>query len=242
MTTTNLVQAFEARLALYSLDDRARRILAQAWPSIAPHLGRAIEEIIIVVRVLPRVGEIVAQNSELFKELELAHFSALLGGKLDGDYAESCRQTVAKEGVIGLDARIRATAGNYVFKAALEALARKHRFSAAKLAECATVISQVISFDVSNAMTLHRQAAEQAALARRSVIDVAIADFAGAIGEVITAIKETSDSLTRTSATLNEVAGDTRNRMAAASSASAEITQRMAGTVTATEELAASIQ
>jgi methyl-accepting chemotaxis protein len=242
MASTERVQAFEARLALYNLDDRARRVLSETWPLIAPNLENAIDGILAVVRALPRIGEIVMRNSELFKKLELAHFRALLGGKLDGDYAESCRHTVAQEAAIGLDARMRSTAGSQVLRVALDALARKHRFSSAKLSERVRVISQVISFDVANAMTLHRQAAEQAALARRSIIDDAIADFAGAIGAVIEAIKEASASLTTTCVTLKEVADDTRHRMASASAASTEIAEHMVGTVTATEQLSGSIQ
>jgi hypothetical protein len=152
---------------------------------------------------LARVGEIIARNAELYKKLEAAHFRALLGGKLDGAYAESCRHTVAQEAAIGLDARVRSTAGSYVLQAALDALARKYWFSAAKVAERGRVISQAISFDVANAMTLHRQAAEQASAARRGAIDDAIAEFAGAIGEVVEAIKEASGSLTTTCSTLN---------------------------------------
>src|SRR5580700_3941508 len=203
MAPTALVQAFEARLKLYSLDDRARRILAECWPLIEPELDQAIDEILVVVRVLPRIGEAVTRNAELYKKLEAAHFRALLGGRLDDAYAESCRHTVQQEAAIGLDARIRSTAGSYVLKAALDALARKYRFSAAKVAERGRVISQAISFDVANAMTLHRQAAEQASAARRGAIDDAIAEFAGAIGEVVEAIKEASGSLTATCSTLN---------------------------------------
>ena len=242
MTTIDFLQAFEARLALYSLDDRARRILAETWPIIAPTLEQAIDEVLIVVRVLPRIGDIVTANAELFKKLELAHFRALLGGSLDRDYAESCRRTVEQEAAIGLDGRIRSTTGSYVLKAVLNALARKHRFSSAAVVACGTVISQVISFDVANAMTLHRQAGEQATIQRRSIIDEAIAEFAGAIGEVVNAIKETSVSLTATCSTLNEVAADTRNRMAQASSASAETAQRIDVTAAATEELSGSIR
>ncbi len=241
MSHTDPVQAFEARLKLYSLDDRARQVLAETWPLVEPVLDEAIAEILKVVRVLPRVGEIITQNAELYKKLESAHFRALLGGKLDLDYAESCRLTVEHEAKLGLDARVRSTAGSYVLKASLDALARKYRFASAKVAERGRIISQAISFDVANAMTLHRQAAEQATAARRSAIDEAIADFAGAIGEVVEAIKETSGSLTATSAALNKVAADTRGRMSSASSASAETTQRMAATVAATEALSESI-
>ena len=239
---TNLVQAFEARLALYSLDDRARRMLAEVWPLLAPHLEEAIDEVIVAVRALPRISETVAQNVEFFKRLQLAHFRALLGGKLDRDYAESCRHTVHQEAAMGMDGRIHSTAGSYILKAALEALARRYRFSAATVVAYGTIISKVIAFDVSNAMTLHRQTAEEFMAARRTAIDEAIADFAGAIGEVVSAIKETSESLTATCATLNGVAEDTRNRTASASTASAETAHRIEATVAATEQLSGSIQ
>jgi methyl-accepting chemotaxis protein len=242
MAPTDPVQAFEARLSLYKLDDRARRMLARTWPVIEPHLERAIDELLTVVPVLAGVGQTIAQNAEMFKNLQLAHFRALLGGKLDRDYAESCRHTVAQEAAMGMDGRIRCSAGCYVLKAALDALARKYRFSSARTVDCGKIIAQVISFDVANGMTLHRQAAEQATLTRRQAIDDAIADFAGAIGEAVDAVKESSVSLTKVATTLGQVADDARGRMAAASIASAETARRMDVTVTATEELSGSIE
>jgi methyl-accepting chemotaxis protein len=242
MAPTELVQAFEARLALYSLDDRARRVIQDCWPLIAPNLERAIDEILTATGALPLIGKIIAQNRDVLRKLEVSHFQALLGGKLDQHYAEFCRATVRQEAAMGLDARMRSTAGSYVLKAALEALARAHPFSSRKVVDRGKIIAKAISFDVANAMTLHREAAEQASAARRRAIDEAIGDFAGAIGAVVEAIKETSEALTMTCATLRQVADDTRSRMASASSASVEIAEHMAGTVTATEGLSGSIQ
>src|SRR5262249_7688604 len=156
---------------LYSLDERSRRIATETWPVIEPYLGRAIDEILDAVQGLPAVGQIVVHNRELLRALEVAHFTALFGGELDDRYAEARRRTVEQEAALGFDARIRSTAGNYVLKWALEALASKYRFSGAKVAERGRIISQVISFDVANAMTLHRQAAERAAQERRNAID-----------------------------------------------------------------------
>src|SRR5690348_209025 len=242
MAPPDSVQSFDARLSLYALDDRARRVLAETWPVIAPTLEGAIDEIMAAASRLPGVGAAISQNLAVLKKLELAHLQALFGGKLDQHYAQSCRHTVLQEAAIGLDARIRSTAGCYVLKAALDALARKHRLSPARLVERAKVVSQVLSFDVANAMTLHRQARDQATLERRQAIDAAIGDFAGAIGEVVEAIKEASASLAATSETLTQMTGDTRGRMAAASSASAATARRMDATVTATEELSGSIE
>lgn len=241
MATTELLQAFDARLVLYSIDERTRRVVAEAWPVIAPSLDGAIEEILDAARTLPSVGNIVANNRALLQKLEAAHFKALLGGNLDAHYVDSCLRTVTQEAELGFDARLRSTAGTYVLKAALASLARKFRFSSAAVAERGAMLSRIISFDIANAMTLHRQRAEQAALARRQMIDDAITDFAGAIGDVVEAIKEASVSLTKTCAILNEVTDDTRRRMVAASSASTETARRMQATVTATEELSGSI-
>jgi len=216
-------------------------VLSETWPVIAPHLECAIDEYLAATQVLPHVAAVHAQKRSRIKELEIAHFRALLGGQLDERYTESCQQTVQQEAAIGLDARIRSATGNFVLKAAFDALASKHRFSAAKVAERGKIISQVIAFDVASAMTLHRQAAEQASVARRTAIDNAIADFVGVIGEVIDAVTQASGSLTTTCSTLNHVADDTLNRMASASSASAQIAQRVAATVEATAALSESI-
>ena len=236
------IPVFEARLAMHRIDERTRSVLAATWPVLAPHLERTIDEVLVAIMGLPKIGEMVAQNKDTIKKLEVAHFQALLGGNLDRHYAESCQQTVQREAEMGLDARIRSTSGSFVIQMSLDVLARKHRLFSAKLAERGRIIAKVISFDVSNAMTLHRQAADHAAQARRGAIDAAIADFDAAIGEVIEAIKEASASLTATGSALRQVADDTLSRMASASSASAETAQRMDVTVTATEELSGSIQ
>ncbi len=236
------IPVFETRLAMHRIDGRTRSLLVEIWPLLAPHLERTIDEVIAAIRTLPSRAETVAEHGETIKKLEVAHFQALLGGRLDRNYAELCQRTVQQEAEMGFDARIRSTSGSFVIQMALGVLAGKYRFSPAKIAERGCVIAKVINFDVSNAMSLHRQAAEHAAQARRSAIDAAIADFDTAIGEVIGAIKEASASLSGTSATLREAADETLKRMTSASSASAETSLRMSATVTATEELSGSIQ
>ena len=242
MPATDALPAFEARRAIYRLDETARAVLAETWPVIAPHLEAAIDDMLSALTRLPTITKAVSENRDLIKQLEVAHFQALLGGRIDENYAEACRQTVKREAEIGFDARVRSTSGSFVLRMAIDVLTRKHRFSAAKLAQRSIAVSQAISFDVANAMTLHRQAAEEAAHSRRGAIDAAIADFAAAASEVIEAIKDASTSLTTTCAALKQAADDTLRRMGSASSASAETAQRMQATVTATEELSESIR
>ena len=241
MTSTDLVQAFDARLAIYDLDDRAQRIIAEIWPIIAPHLERAVEENIAATIKMAFVGTIVAQNTDLLKNLELAHYRALLVGKPDRHYAELCRDTVEQEAAIGLDARMRSIAGSFVLKAALDALARKYRFSPARLVECTKIISRVICFDIASAITLHLEAAELRRRNRREKIDAAIADLGTAIDEALDAIENTSLSLATTCTNMSGLADETLNRMTIAAAAANETAQRVKLTGDATERLSASI-
>jgi methyl-accepting chemotaxis protein len=242
MTESEPIQGVEARYQLYELDARARSAIKQIWPTIAPHVDKAVEAILEATAKLSSISPAVLQHRDLIKKLEISHLEALLSGDLDTKYFVSCRKTVEQEAALGIDARFRSTAGNCVLRAALDALQRKHRFSRTKFVENAKLVSQVIAFDVANAMTLHREAAEIDAHRRRQAIDDAIADFAGAIGEVLEAITDAASSLTTTCRMMREVADDTLKRMAVASSAAAETTQRVKMTGEATEELSASIQ
>ena len=221
---------------------KARSAIKLMWPTIAPHLENAVDAILDAAANLPNVAAITRQHRALIKQLELSHLEALLNGDLGAPYFESCQKTVEQEAALGFDARLRSTAGNYVLRAAIDALARKHRFAPAKLAESTKLLSQAIAFDVANAMTLHREAASKAAQVRRTTIDEAIADFGSAIGDVLKAITDASTSLTATCSTMREVADETLNRMAVASKAASETTQRVMITSQATEELSGSIQ
>jgi methyl-accepting chemotaxis protein len=248
MTPNDIIPGFDARLALYTIDDDARATLAEFWPVLAPHLDRAIDEFIDAISELPRIGSVVtaaqtvSEHRDAIKNVEAAHFRTLLAGKFDEQYAESCKRTVQQETAMGLDARVRCSAGSFVQRHVLEILARKRLFTSAKLVKTVRIISQVVGFDVANAMTLHRDAATRAANARRTAVDVAISDFGGAVGDVLKAINEASASLTATCGSLKSAADDTLDRMTSASSASSETTRRVASTAAATEQLSGSIQ
>src|ERR1700692_27559 len=107
MAPSELIHGVESRYALYGLDVQARSAIKQIWPTIAPHLDKAVDAILEAMANLPHVSAITARHKDLIKNLEMSHLAALLGGDLDNRYLESCRKTVEKEAAIGLDARVR---------------------------------------------------------------------------------------------------------------------------------------
>ena len=152
-----LIQGVELRYRLYGLDAQARGAIKRIWPVIEPHVDAAVDAIIEATANLPHVANITKVNKELIKKLEVAHLAALLSGDLDGPYLESCRRTVAQEAMLGLDGRFRRPPEITCCGRRSTRLARKYRYSPAKLTESAKLISEVIAFDVANAMTLHRR-------------------------------------------------------------------------------------
>ncbi len=235
------IQGVENRYRLYELDTEARSTIKHIWPIIAPDLDKAVDAILAVTRQLPHLRAAIEQHGPVIKKLEMAHLEALLNGDVDARYFESCRRTVAQEATFGIDARFRSTAGNYLLRGAMDALARKFWYSRKKLVANTKLVSKVIAFDVANAMTLHREAAEIKRQERRQAIDAAIADFAGTVGDMLHAMKEASTSLTETCTTMRRLADDAVGRIAVAATAAAETTQRVKMTSEATDELYGSI-
>jgi methyl-accepting chemotaxis protein len=235
------IQGVESRYRLYELDAQARGAVKYIWPIIAPDLDKAVDAILAVTEQLPHLRDVIKEHRNVIKQLEMAHLEALLNGDVDARYFVSCRKTVEQEATFGIDARFRSTAGNYLLRGAMDALARKYWFSRRKLIDNTKLVSKVIAFDVANAMTLHREAAAVKAQTRRKAIDAAIADFAGTIGEVLEAIKDASASLTATCTAMRSLADDAVSRIAIASTAASETTQRVKITSEATDELYGSI-
>ena len=232
---------FAIRIALYELDDRAKGILQAIWYEAEPHFSSAIDQFIAASSNLPHVAAIYLQHKDEFKHTEMAQFQALMVGTFDTDYFENCQRTVQKYKTFGISSRARIYLGSVVLRTVCNALIRRHRFSVPTITERTDVLCRAVMFDIAATTTLHLEADASAREGRRKAIDEAIAEFDGTIAGVIGAIKETSESLSLTVATIQRLANDTASRMASARSASVETTDTVKVTVAATDKLSSSI-
>jgi methyl-accepting chemotaxis protein len=242
MDLPNVAPEIAARLANYGLDDDARAILRDMVPVLDGEIEKAINQVITGAVNLKAVAELYKKYPNEIRSIELTQLRALLTANFDAGYIATCRKTVEEEADLGFEGRARINCSAALYRRALDVLARKHPLSRSTFALRTRVLSQALFFDLATTSTYYLQRVERAAAARRQVIDEAIGEFDGAIGQVINAIKETSDSLTVTSATMEHVTNDTLSRMAFASSASADTSSSVDLTVAATEELSSSIQ
>ena len=232
---------FEPRLKLYNLDEAACRRLRELWPVVEPALAEGIDAFIEAETQMPSVAAMFRTHGDLIRRVEKQHFALVLSGQFGESYIQSCRALSEQEYKIGITPRTRMIAGNMVFRAALDRLARNARFSGARVAAGAKVISQAIGFDVATAMTLHQDAAINASEARRQVLDSAIAAFESTINEVVAGIKEVSQALSVGSGAMRRAADEISGRLRSAAEASITTTDSVETTAAATEELSKSI-
>ena len=242
MALPQVAPELAARLANYTIDDRARAALCRLAPMLGPHIAEAVGEVIAGAARLPQVAEIYREHGTEFRRIEASQYQELLKAEFGADYLERCRTTIDQETGLGFEGRARMNSAAAVLRTWIAVLRRKNRFSPATFADEVHVLSQAIFFDLATTSTFYLQRVRDATSARRRVIDEAIGDFDGAIGGVIDALKEATGSLTTTSSTVQSVTEDTLRRMASASSASTETSQSVDLTVAATEELTSSIE
>ena len=67
-----------ARLANYTIDDRARMTLRDLSAVLEPHLGQAIDEVIAGAARLPQVAETYQKSGHEFRRIENSQYRELL--------------------------------------------------------------------------------------------------------------------------------------------------------------------
>ncbi|MBN8963786.1 MAG: hypothetical protein J0H89_00040, partial [Rhizobiales bacterium] len=194
-------------------------------PLLEPCLGQAVDEVIAGASRLKQVAEVYKRHSGEFRRIEIEQYRELLKAEFGTHYLDVCRNTIDEEAALGFEGRARMNSAAAVVRTAAHLLQRKHRFSSLVLGKRMDVLAQAVFFDLATTSTFYLQRVKTAASTRRQRIDEAIGEFDGAIGGVISALKEATGSLTTTSSTVQRVTEDTLRRMASASAASGETSQ-----------------
>src|SRR5882762_6242447 len=63
-----------ARLANYTIDDRARSIVRKLAPLLEPHIGDAINDVVVGAHRLAQVRDVYSKHGGEFRRIEVAQF------------------------------------------------------------------------------------------------------------------------------------------------------------------------
>ncbi len=227
------------RLANYGLDERARTLLKDTARVVEPLIGAALDEVIAGAVLLPHVAALWTRHGAEMRMIETAQMRTLLQAEFDAHYLDHSRRTIERQAALGFEGRARVNCGAVLIKTVSPVIARRFRFNGA--VERMAILSRAIMFDFATTSTYYLRVVEENTARRRNAIDAAIADFNTAISGVLSAIKETSGSLTNASEVMQQVSSETAGRLASAARSSESTTQSVEVTVSATGALASSI-
>ena len=91
MTLPPVAPELAARLANYTIDDRARSVLKELAPLLEPHLGRAVDEVIAGAARLQQVAEVYKKHASEFRQIEIGQFQEMLRADFGSHYVSCCR-------------------------------------------------------------------------------------------------------------------------------------------------------
>ncbi|MBV8850884.1 MAG: globin-coupled sensor protein [Methylobacteriaceae bacterium] len=232
---------FAERRRLYKLGDPEAATLARLWPILEAAVERGLDAFVAAERLMPTVAKSFEAHGPFIRQIERAHFALLLSGGFNDAYAQSCQEICRLEHEIGLSARTRMIAGALIIDAALEAFAKRFRWSPDRIAAAGALVTRAVTFDLAITQTLYQDAFAKTNAARHQNVDGAIAGFERQIGTLLGDLKGASNSLFSQAKAMREGAQETTSRTQIAASASAEMARSVALTIGATEELEKSI-
>src|ERR1043166_5444715 len=134
MVLPQVAPELAARLANYTIDDRARGSMNRLAPVLGPHIGEAITQVVVGAERLPQVAEVYRKHGGEFRRMETAQFEELLKAEFGQAYLERCRITVDQQASLGFEGRARMNSAAAVLRAWIGVLKRKHLLASAKFA------------------------------------------------------------------------------------------------------------
>jgi methyl-accepting chemotaxis protein len=232
----------DRRLKIFGITSETRRLLAETWPVIGPHMPAAIDAYFERCEAMTWVAEKLLPHREVVKDYYLRHFAVVFQGLFDERYVETFRRKRTLEETIGFhDQRPHMSFGHYALRSAIGAVTRRFRFSAMAAGQRITALSQALAFDNATTLALIIDTLTRSGEARRQGLESAIARFDTTASEVLAAVKQTSVSLIAASGAMRSVTESTERCMGEVAQASLRTTENVASMASATQAIGNSI-
>ncbi|MDJ1159569.1 methyl-accepting chemotaxis protein [Chelatococcus sp. SYSU_G07232] len=222
------------RVRLYDLDACGPAIRALE-PFVASVLPAVVEEYLARHRAIPTLGELFRRHERDIVALETEHVAVLFAGDLGEDYRASAERLMQGHKHLGTSPRSHIMFSNLLAVRTGAAIDRRLWWGRRRAARA--LLSRLAGFDIATIAALESAAAGEAAVARRAMIESAIARFDGSVYGIVAALRDAASTFAVTSADLQAVADATTRRNAAAVRSAEESLASVWQTATGTQDL-----
>jgi methyl-accepting chemotaxis protein len=233
---------YQLRLITNSIDAEIVARKSEILQILEPHVPAIVDD------HLDRTIEHVPYHAERCRrhraELKTAHVAStvkLFRNPFDEQWVADAEARAAMEIRIGFDMRSRPVLNQRILSEFIRLLARRYRFSGAKVAQLARAAMHILALDNANAVFCHTTIGAGSAKQRTGELNSAIGSFGEQIRAVRDAISHVGKTLGETSNDLTGLAATASGQTATAAEAASAAASHVTTTAASTEELSASI-
>jgi len=230
------------RLQFMEVDETAAPLLQEFWAALEPALLEILDSFYDHLVGVPKLREMVGDQTPRLKDAQRAHWARLFSGRFDEAYMQGVRTIGLTHNRIGLEPRWYIGGYAFVLRKLTDFAVRKYRWSPAKLSNVLRAVETAVLLDMELAISVYQEAMLEERAQRQNEVDTAISEFNDSIDRVMSGVSGAVEQLRQTSDTLTETAGQASTHAGDAASAIDEASQNVQTVASASEELAASIE
>jgi methyl-accepting chemotaxis protein len=233
---------YRLRLNTNYIDAAVAALKPEILQILGPHLGTIIDaHLDRTIKYVPAYAEMVKANRAELKQSIIDYTVKLFKNPFDEAWVADAEARAAFEMRIGYDMRSRPVVNQRILSDLMQLLAKRHRFSAAKVARLADAALHILAIDSANAVYCHTNIAAGSAKQRTDELNRAIALFDESIHSVRNAMSHVAKTLGETSHQLTGLAETASGQTVTATQAAISAASHVTTTAASTEELSASI-
>ena len=192
MCRSRLLMSFEADLDLAEFRLKSTRMSSAACDRFQPVVIRDAAQVLNryyeTWRMLPGFAEFVTHHKDEYVAFQSQYYADIFSGQMDAGYIVRLRETIAREMKSGFGPRIRLATASTLTSHLFAVLAKRHRWSADKVARHSSAVLRYITVNSLNAMAIEQAELKRSLEERRSHVERAIEVFTSGAEAVSAAI------------------------------------------------------
>jgi methyl-accepting chemotaxis protein len=214
MCRSRLLMSFEAdlesRRISFGIDADVERSVRSLQPVVIRDAAQVLNRYYETWRMLPGFAEFVTHHKDEYVAFQSQYYADIFSGQMDAGYIVRLRETIAREMKSGFGPRIRLATASTLTSHLFAVLAKRHRWSADKVARHSSAVLRYITVDSLNAMAIEQAELKRSLEERRSHVERAIEVFtagAEAVSAAISQAAEAVESTAEAASTASDYAG-----------------------------------
>lgn len=229
------------RMRFMRIDVKTGERLREFWSVVEPAFPEIVEGFYQHITREPQLARMIGNDILRLKSAQGEHWKRLFNGRFDSEYMQGVRRIGLIHNKIGLEPRWYIGGYNFVLNRLVALVARKYRWSQARLSETLTAVNSAVMLDMDIAISVYQEAMLVERQRQQDKLTAAIQKFDGQMKVVLKTVSGSVAGMQTAANGLAASAEESTQQSAAVAAASEQASANVQTVAAATEELTSSV-